>query len=539
MTPRRVMPADVASSGMRRYGRAFANLSSEDFETLGALGRARVLRDGQVIAGPGVDVPGLCLVISGRLCVEPQDALAWCCDEIGVGGFLAALTAPVRALRVQAVGRAQVLWVEVEPLERLLAGDAALCGSILHALLLRALTPNVQGEDKVILVGSQAASAILRLSTYLAATGQSYVVINPETNSELVALVDHFGTAEVLAVTPDGTVLETPSEAELDEAIGLLNLPDPDRIFDVCVVGAGPSGLSAALRLAADGYDTVLLDGRGLGGLANLPGRTADPPGFPGGVQSDVLMARMALQSERLGVRALIPAQVVGLDAEPVGLAFRLRGATVRARAGVIACGAAYEPPDVPDWEQFEGKGLWFGLSDLERRVGGQAGTAVMIGALERAGPAALMVARRRRVTLMASSQDLKAAPPDLRERLIEHREIDLVLDGRVAALEADAQGCLASLSWRSRDAGALQGLSTGALFVFCRMTPATAWLQAAGVACDGGGFILPVDSASLATTLKGLFVTGDVRAGSTKSVGSAMADGASVALAVQDYLSP
>ena len=67
---------------------------------------------------------------------------------------------------------------------------------------------------------------------------------------------------------------------------------DPDRVYDVAVVGAGPAGLAAAVYGASEGLSVLVLDERAFGGQAGASSRIENYFGFPTGIDGMKLTAR-------------------------------------------------------------------------------------------------------------------------------------------------------------------------------------------------------------------------------------------------------
>jgi thioredoxin reductase (NADPH) len=86
----------------------------------------------------------------------------------------------------------------------------------------------------------------------------------------------------------------------------------------------------------------------------------------------------------------------------------------------------------------------------------------------------------------------------------------------------------------RDRETGEEQRFPAAAAFVFIGLTPNNAFLGDA-VERDPAGFL--VTSATMQTTMPGVFAAGDVRAGSTKQLGSAVGDGIAALIMVRRYL--
>jgi len=100
---------------------------------------------------------------------------------------------------------------------------------------------------------------VLRLEGFLARNSHPCQRLNP-TEPEAKALMErfHVDAGELpVVLSPTGELLRNPSEAELARAIGLVGPIDPDRIYDVAIVGAGPAGLAASVYAASEAGGTI------------------------------------------------------------------------------------------------------------------------------------------------------------------------------------------------------------------------------------------------------------------------------------------
>jgi thioredoxin reductase (NADPH) len=86
-----------------------------------------------------------------------------------------------------------------------------------------------------------------------------------------------------LVVLPSGTVLQNPSNAEMAIASGSSVTPERKE-FDLVIVGAGPTGLSAAVYGASEGFSTLVVDEGGIGGQATSSSLIRNYLGFPRGI---------------------------------------------------------------------------------------------------------------------------------------------------------------------------------------------------------------------------------------------------------------
>ena len=119
-----------------------------------------------------------------------------------------------------------------------------------------------------------------------------------------------------IVLCPDGQLLRNPSDVELARCIGLVAPIDPDRLYDVAIVGAGPAGLAAAVYAASEGLSVLVLDCRAFGGQAGASARIENYLGFPTGITGMALMARAYNQAQKFGVEMAIPDEVARMRAD-------------------------------------------------------------------------------------------------------------------------------------------------------------------------------------------------------------------------------
>jgi thioredoxin reductase len=74
--------------------------------------------------------------------------------------------------------------------------------------------------------------------------------------------------------------------------MGLVRPIDPDRVYDVAIVGAGPAGLASSVYAASEGLSVLALDSCAFGGQAGASARIENYMGFPTGISGIALMAR-------------------------------------------------------------------------------------------------------------------------------------------------------------------------------------------------------------------------------------------------------
>ena len=128
--------------------------------------------------------------------------------------------------------------------------------------------------------------------------------------------------------------------------------------------------------------------------------------------------------------------------------------------------------------------------------------------------------------------RDRLGASQVLREKAAGHPQMEIRFNTTVE--EFKGNGKLSSVVIKNTATGEIEELKPGAVFVFIGLDPNVDFVRGV-VDLDRWGFIKT--SATLETNIEGVFAAGDVRAGSTKQVASAVGEGATAALMIRQYL--
>jgi thioredoxin reductase (NADPH) len=531
-----------------RREQVLPHLTDDELARLSRFGEPRTYRAGEKVASVGDVGPGLLLITSGKLEVSRHEggqvAHIVTHERGSFQGELAQLSG--RPQLVDAVALTDVEAVAIPPdrLRALLIAEAGLGERIMRALILRRVGLIETGAGPIV-IGDESNGDVLRLTNFLRRNGHPFRNLDPANDGCARTLVERFEvTPEELPIVlcPGGQLLRNPSEDQLARCVGLVGALDPDRLYDVVVIGAGPAGLATSVYAASEGLSVLTIDCRSFGGQAGASARIENYLGFPTGISGMALMGRAFSQAQKFGVEIAIPDEAVKLDCGNDPCRIQLAtGERVQARAIVIATGARYRRLAVADLEQYEGASVHYWASPLEADL--CAGQEVaLVGGGNSAGQATVFLAgRARRVTLIARRPLEQTMSQYLVERIRAQPNVDVVIGCEIAALDG-AGDKLKSVSWRDRQSGAESRRDVRYLFSFIGAEPNTDWLQHSGIKLDGRGFILTDeevgdDRLPLETSRRGVFAVGDVRASSVKRVAASVGDGAQVVAAIHKYI--
>src|ERR1700739_4720345 len=444
-----------------RYHQMFPVLEASEIARIARLGERRTYAAGAHIFTTGEVALGAFVLLSGRVDIprrtrhaEPELIVTH-----GPGSFMGELAQlSGRPSLVDGVAKEPVEALVIAPsrLRDLLVEEAELGERIMRALILRRVRLLRSGAGGSVIVGGADSTDVLRLEGFLERNGHPHQRLDPNSDPCAHALIErfHVTSREVpLVLCPNGVMLRNPTEVELARCIGMVASLDPDRVYDVAIVGAGPAGLAAAVYAASEGLSTLVLDCRAFGGQAGASARIENYLGFPTGITGAALMARAYNQAQKFGAEMAIPDEVGRLDVQTYASCFRLTLANaeqVRSRSVVIASGARYRRLGVQNLASFEGSSVHYWASPLEAQLcGGQE--VALVGAGNSAGQAAVYLADRvAKVWMIVRSRNLNASMSRyLIERIAATPNIEIMYETSVSALDG-SDGLLQAVRCRS-----------------------------------------------------------------------------------------
>jgi thioredoxin reductase (NADPH) len=531
-----------------RRSQMFPTLDERDIGRLTRFGTPRHWPAGGAITRAGEAAPGLVLLLSGKISVNiggaysSNDAIV----EYGAGQFLgelAQLSDRPALTDATAITDVESIVLPAQSLRDVLVQEAELGERLMRALILRRVGLLEAGQSGPILIGPPGSSDVLRLENFLRRNGQPYRSLDPGSDACARTLKDRFKIEDAqlpIVLCPGGQLLRNPSEEELARCIGLLKAINPDFLYDIVIVGAGPSGLAAAVYAASEGLSTLVLDCRSFGGQAGASSRIENYLGFPTGITGLALMARAYNQAQKFGAEIAIPDEATKLSSDSTSFRIQLRnGEIVLARSVILASGARYRRLEIANLAEFEGTSVHYWASAVETRLcSGQ--DVALTGAGNSAGQAVVyLAAQARKVFMVVRGKRLEDTMSQyLVERIHALGNVEVLLRTEICGLEG-SHNMLEQVRWKNRDSGEEKSHAIAHLFSFIGADPNTDWLSGCDVALDEKGFVITGANAghSLATNRNGVFAVGDVRSGSIKRVASAVGEGATVISGVHAWL--
>jgi len=342
---------------------------------------------------------------------------------------------------------------------------------------------------------------------------------------------------------------KTAVRPQLRSVAELLNIPTEPAAaeYDTVIVGAGPSGLAAAVYGASEGLRTIAVEREAPGGQAGTSSRIENYLGFPSGVSGEALSSRALQQARRLGAEILVTRSITRIDAATNEV--HLDGDnTLRARTVILACGVTWRRLAIEGFDRLAGKGIFYGAARSE--AANTHGLDIhIIGAGNSAGQAALFFSSHAQsVTIVYRGETLaKSMSQYLVEQLDNRANIRVLYRTDVVAAHGDTS--LEAIDVHDTATGETSRLASGALFIFIGADAETSWLPPE-IALDQKGYVLTGpdvratgrwqperDPYLLETSVPGIFACGDVRFSPVKRVAAAVGEGSMAIAFVHQYL--
>lgn len=541
----------VVPSALDPNTQIFPHLTDFQVARASLFGRRRKVEAGEILFRPGDTSLSMYILLSGTLeIIQPEingeRLIVTHVPGSFTGELLLISGQPCFvAGRVKEAG--EFIQIPAESLRNLIARDAELSEIIMRAFILRRLALITNHLGNVILMGSRHSAQSLRLREFLNRNAYPHNYVDLDTDKASQELLDRFNVklSDVPVVICNGQiVLRSPTTQQLADCLGLNAGVDTTQLRDLIIVGAGPSGLAAAVYAASEGLDALVIETDAPGGQAGSSSKIENYLGFPTGVSGQELASRAIAQAQKFGARILVGHSVKKLNCQRRPYEVVLdNGEAVAARAVVISTGAQYNKPQIANLSQFESRGVYYGATFIEAQLC-ENSDVVVVGGGNSAGQAAVYLSQTaRKVYMLVRSGGLSETMSRyLIQRIIENPGIELHYRTEIVGLDGDNE--LKRVTWVDRTSGETSTHDVCHVFIMTGASPRTGWLQGC-IALDEKGFILtgrdldgldgvgtqPVWPLSrrpqmLETSLPGVFAVGDARAGNVKRVASAVGEG-------------
>src|SRR5215203_6201537 len=359
-----------------RIEKIFPKLTPEQIDRTAAYGRTRSVQPGEVLIEQGDTSVPFFVVITGEVeIVRPFGDRETLVTVHGYGEFTGEvnmLSGRRSFFRARATKPGKVIELDHQQMQTLVQTDAEISDILMRAFILRRVELIAAGVGDIVLIGSTHSAGTFRIKEFLMRNGHPYSYIDLERDPDVQNLLDSFqvSASEIPVLICRGElVLRNPGNQQIADCLGFNESIDQTQVRDLVVIGAGPSGLAAAVYGASEGLDIMVLETSSPGGQAGSSSRIENYLGFPTGISGQELAARAYLQAQKFGAEMLM-AKAIRLvcDRKPYVIEVE-SGARISARTVVIATGAQYRRLPLENLSRFEGAGVYYGATFVEAQL--------------------------------------------------------------------------------------------------------------------------------------------------------------------------
>lgn len=510
-------------------------LADEHVEAIRKIGTECSYKAGEMVAELGAPMDSFVYLLEGEIeVVDPYSGERLLPSSLGPKQFMgeiAFLNGGTHMLPMRAAKSTRTIEAPREAMLDLMAQVPELSDHIITVFAARRRRQFEAHNSGIKLIGADRDAAVQRCERFLSRNRipfQSFDLdSSDEEASRLCQLVDHVPAV----IIGREHKMENPTPREIARILNLDLAIDDEHEIDLLIVGAGPSGIAAAVYAGAEGMSALAVEDTAIGGQAGASSRIENYMGFPTGISGSDLIYRGQIQALKFGARFAMPRCVEALSEEPDGTfcATLDHGERLCARAVLVATGVQYRRLPLAGLEKLEGAGVFYAATEMEARFCHET-EAVVVGGGNSAGQAAMYLSRSaKRVHVIVRGKTLADSMSDYLTRRLEADE-RVVLHYDTEVTELHGEGRLCGVTLQTPDGS--KKIETRALFVMIGAAPNTRWL-AKHVELDERGFVVTGNQVGrdspYETSKPGIFAVGDVRAESVKRVASAVGEGSVV----------
>lgn len=303
-----------------------------------------------------------------------------------------------------------------------------------------------------------------------------------------------------------------------------------DRVYDAAIIGGGPAGLTAAMYCARAGLRCVVIEMLSPGGQLAQTEHLENYPGFNQSTSGYELSEIMSDQATSFGAEMTFN-QVESVDFAACPKVLNMAVGTILAKTVIIASGARPAKLGVPGEEEFAGSGVSYCATCDGNFFKGRE--VCVVGGGDTAVADAIYLSRICSKVTILVRRDVLRATAIYNAKLKELSNVEIVWNTVVESIEGD-DGAVSALNVRNVMTGKTRRMPTAACFVAVGTVPNTEFLEGA-VELGPDGRI--VANSVGETSVSGVYAAGDVRSKSLYQVTTAVADGATAAEDVAEYL--
>jgi len=306
-----------------------------------------------------------------------------------------------------------------------------------------------------------------------------------------------------------------------------------NEIYDVAIIGGGPSGLTAGIYSCRAKMKTCLVEKTACGGQVLVADTIENFPGFSDGIKGPDLAEWILKQAKHFGL------EVKDLEAKKIILKksakepFKIElsdGKVIDALSVIIATGAKWNSLNVPGEKELSGRGVSYCATcdgPLFRNK-----NVVVVGGGDTALEDAIFLTKFASKVTIVHRRDMLRATKILQERARANKKIELCLG--YTCVEVIGKNRVEGVKVKSAKTSEEKIIKTDGVFVLIGLNPNSDIVKGLIDLCPRG-YIKTDDD--MKTSVEGIFACGDVRMKLLRQVVTATGDGATASVSAEHYV--
>lgn len=300
-------------------------------------------------------------------------------------------------------------------------------------------------------------------------------------------------------------------------------------MYDIIIIGSGPSGLTAAIYTGRAKLETLVVAGMTFGGQLMLTGEVENFPGFPEAILGPELMDKMRKQAEHFGAKFILQnATAVNFSSKPHKV--KVGTQTFEAKSVIIATGASTKWLGLESEARLRGKGVSScATCDApffkDKKV-------VVVGGGDTAVDEALALTKFAKEVKLIHRRDELRATKILQERASSNKKISFVWNSVIEEILGEKK--VEGTRIRNIKTGKESEIATDAVFIAIGHKPNTEIFKGQ-IELDDKGYVVAKNETK--TNVEGVFVAGDVCDPQYRQAVTAAGSGCKAALDAKRYL--
>src|SRR6266581_4053293 len=301
------------------------------------------------------------------------------------------------------------------------------------------------------------------------------------------------------------------------------------KVYDVIIIGSGPSGYTAAIYAARANLSVLMFQGYETGGQLMQTTDVENYPGFEEGILGPDMMEKFEAQARRFATEMLTE-DVTAVDFNQRPFTLTANSGEFHARAVIISTGATAKWLGLPSEERLRSRGVsacatcdgfFFKKKDVAVVGGGDT-------AMEEAN---FLTRYANHVTVIHRRDSLRASKI-MQDRAFRNPKISFMWETDVTEVLGD--DAITGLLLRNVKTGEESVLPVQGLFLAIGHEPNTGLFKGV-IDMDQKGYIVPVEYTM--TNIPGVFAAGDVTDHRYRQAVTAAGDGCRAAIDLERWL--